>query len=159
MRLCGSAPEHHCYLAVCGGQQVGFVAQAGGINRASLWSGTAASRVDLTPAAASSSLASGVWGSQQVGWANIGGTERASLWDGSAASWVDLGSFLDIRFTNSEARGIWSDGSFTYVVGFGHNGETDRDEAIMWVAPVPAPSGLLALGTGLAIVMQRRGRH
>jgi hypothetical protein len=143
-------------LATYGGQQVGFVAQIGGIDRASLWSGTAASWVDLTPSTASSALVNGIWGGQQVGWASIGGVEHASLWSGSAASWLDLGSFLGDGFTRSEARGIWSDGSYTYVVGVGHNGATDHDEAVMWIAAVPAPSGLFVLAPAMLMARRRR---
>jgi len=62
---------------------------------ACLWTGTAASLVDLAPLG-QDSYAFGVHGGQQVGAAFIGnGTYqsthwRASLWRGTAASWVDL---------------------------------------------------------------------
>jgi hypothetical protein len=66
-----------------------------------LWSGTAASWVDLHPAGATSSEARGVSGSLQAGWANVGGVNHASLWSGTAASWVDL---HPAGATRSEAR-------------------------------------------------------
>jgi hypothetical protein len=76
-------------LGISGSQQVGQ-AFIGGDFRACLWSGTAASWVDLHPAeATSSSEAWATTGSQQVGRAVIG-TWRASVWSGSAASRVDL---------------------------------------------------------------------
>lgn len=84
------------------GQQVGLVV-IGGTERASLWTGSAASWVGLDPASASRSIAYGVSDGQQVGVATIGGMDRASLWTGTAASWVDLspaGTF------NSEALGV-----------------------------------------------------
>ncbi len=62
----------------------------GGSFRASLWSGTAASWVDLNPAGSAMAEAYGVTGPNQVGWALVGGVGRASLWSGTAASWVDL---------------------------------------------------------------------
>jgi hypothetical protein len=86
-------PSSHA-RAVDGVQQVGDV-QVGGspsaqISHASLWSGTAASWVDLHPAGASSSGASAIYGGQQGGSVFFGGAAHASLWSGTAASWVDL---------------------------------------------------------------------
>jgi hypothetical protein len=68
----------------------------GGVKRASLWSGTSGSWVDLHPAGTSQSFAFDVDAGtgNQVGYAYInGGADRfirASLWSGSAQSWVDL---------------------------------------------------------------------
>lgn len=87
---------------VSGGQQVGTSLLAG-VDRASLWSGTADSWVDLSPAGATSSTAFGVSGEQQVGEAWIGGVARASLWSGTAASWMDLSP---AGATSSRAQGI-----------------------------------------------------
>ncbi len=75
--------------SAAGSQQVGS-ATVGGASRASVWSGTAASWIDLTPSTATSSFAEGAGGSQQVGGATISGVGRASLWSGTAASWIDL---------------------------------------------------------------------
>ena len=122
---------------VSGGQQVG-VAYLGTVARASLWTGTAASWVDLTPAGADFSEAQGVDAGQQVGNARFaGGGRRASLWSGTAASWVDLHVFLPAAFGDSEATGISHDGDFTYVVGYGTNSTTGRNEALMWVGMAP----------------------
>ena len=76
-------------FGVSGGQQVGVVG-AGGGGRASLWSGTAASRVDLHPAGFVHSNANGVGGGQQVGSAVVNQHAHAALWGGTAASFVDL---------------------------------------------------------------------
>ena len=79
---------------VSGGQQVGW-ATFGGHGTAALWSGSAASWVDLNPGGpypggSWASCAYGVSGGQQVGWAEIESGRHAALWSGSAASWVDL---------------------------------------------------------------------
>ncbi|MCA9279955.1 MAG: hypothetical protein H6815_12700 [Phycisphaeraceae bacterium] len=76
-------------LAISGGQQVGLVFGGSGVGRAILWSGSAASWIDLSPPGSSWSRAVAVSGGQQVGSATIGNT-RAGLWNGTAASWVDL---------------------------------------------------------------------
>jgi hypothetical protein len=57
--------------------------------RASLWSGTTGSWVDLNPIGSTLSIALAVSGGQQAGYADVG-VRRASLWSGTAASWVDL---------------------------------------------------------------------
>ena len=124
---------------VDGGQQAGS-ASGGGVGRASLWTGTAGSWVDLNPAGLTDSLAFGMHGSQQAGTALVGGYAHASLWSGTAASRVDLHAFLPSGFTQSHARGIWHDAGVTYVVGYGYNSTTARDEALMWVAPTCYPN-------------------
>jgi hypothetical protein len=116
---------------VHGSQQVGF-AKVGGSDQASLWTGTAASWLSLHPAGATESRAYGVYAGKQVGYAVVGGVQRASLWSGTAASWVDLHQFLPAGFSSSEARGIWENPFFIYVVGWGFNTATNRNEALMW---------------------------
>ena len=71
------------------GQQTGTVYFFGTGYRASLWSGTAASWVDLHPGSGDSS-AFAIGAGQQVGQADVAGLTHASLWTGTAASWVDL---------------------------------------------------------------------
>lgn len=75
--------------AVSGGLQVGQTS-IGGQPCASLWSGTAASWIDLNPAGSTSSRAVDVSVGRQVGQAKIAGVDRAALWSGSAASFSDL---------------------------------------------------------------------
>lgn len=53
-------------LSASGSWQVGDVTRTG-VQRASLWTGTAASWIDLSPSGATTSRAEGVSGSQQVG--------------------------------------------------------------------------------------------
>ncbi len=62
----------------------------GGIEHASLWNGTAASRVDLHPMNANGSSASAISGGKQAGYVGGNGATHASLWSGTAASWVNL---------------------------------------------------------------------
>jgi hypothetical protein len=117
-------------------QQVGFAVIAG-VSHASLWTGSAASWVSLNPAGAGGSNASAVDDGWQVGTAIVQGVNHASLWSGSAGSWVDLHAFLPAWFRDSNAMGIWHDGSSTYVVGVGFNTVTGRSEALMWMGPAP----------------------
>lgn len=110
--------------AVGDGQQVGSAN-----NRAALWLGTAASRIDLNPAPWDQSVAAGVAGGQQVGSAtrsvlctakkgqcpNGRRTEiHPFLWSGSAASAVDL-TPLGLGF--GAGRALGTDG--LQQVGFG----------------------------------------
>lgn len=79
--------------SVRGGAQAGVLRDNQGISRASLWTGTAASWVDLHPGVALASGASKTDGTQTVGEVRLftsSTVDRASLWTGSAASWVDL---------------------------------------------------------------------
>jgi hypothetical protein len=46
---------------------------------------------------------------------------------------VDLHALLPAGFSSSVARGIWSDGRTTSIVGYGYNTLTERDEALLWV--------------------------
>jgi len=119
---------------VHGSQQVGF-AKVGGFDHASLWYGTASSWVDLHPAVASSSVAYDVYAGRQVGYAVVGGMAHASFWVGTAYSWVDLHQYLPSVFVSSQASGIWEDSFAIYVVGWGLNKMTKRNEALMWVRP------------------------
>ncbi|XVJ60187.1 MAG: hypothetical protein HEQ23_12635 [Tepidisphaera sp.] len=83
-----AGPTDSQSFSTTGTQQVG-AAFFGREAHASLWSGTAASWVDLHPGGAQS-YAWGASGAQQVGWATVEGWPHASLWSGTAASWVDL---------------------------------------------------------------------
>jgi hypothetical protein len=122
-----------------GGVQVGW-AVVNDIQRASLWSGTAGSWVDLHPPGnLDASIAYATDGTHQVGWL---GTD-ACLWSGSASSWVDLDEFLpDPSHWESRATGVVTNGSTLMVVGYGGNSTTGRTEAILWVRStvVPCPA-------------------
>jgi hypothetical protein len=110
--------------AVGDGQQVGSAN-----NRAALWLGTASSRIDLHPSLWGQSVAAGVAGGRQVGWAtrSVECTTRKGrcsdgqrtethpfMWSGSAASAVDL-TPLGLGFGAGQALG--TDG--VQQVGFG----------------------------------------
>jgi len=131
---------------ISGTQQVGWV-QVGGADRASLWSGTAASWVDLHPTGSTYSEARGTTGTQQVGNAYVGGVTRASLWSGTAGSWEDLSLALPggpSAWGSTSAQGIWSDGSSTFVAGYGENIATNRNEALLWSRPLSTCDGPVA---------------
>jgi hypothetical protein len=86
-------PANSSAFAVDAGQQVGST-DAGGPN-AALWTGSAASWVNLNPPPTlgynHSSVAYGVGEGQQVGYVvAVGGVISAALWTGSAATWVNL---------------------------------------------------------------------
>lgn len=88
-----------------GGQQVGEVFDANGVMHASMWSGTAASWVDLDPAGNGSS-ALGASAGRQVGFLYVDpSTTHASLWSGTAASRVDLNP-TGTEWTASQANAI-----------------------------------------------------
>ncbi len=98
------------------GAQVGATYAPG--EHASLWTGSAASLVDLHPAGASASRAYDVEGLQQAGVVEFGFTSHAAIWYGTAASFVDLhpvgASESEIRATDgaNQAGGI--------DIGLGH---------------------------------------
>lgn len=78
---------------VSNGQQAGYGNVLNSYAHALLWSGSAASAVDLNPAGFTQSFAYGVSGGQQIGWgsgAATGDVAHALLWSGTAASAVDL---------------------------------------------------------------------
>lgn len=97
-------------------------------NHALLWSGSAASAVDLHPAGFFSSYATAVAQSRQVGYGAPTGSEfyHALLWAGSAASVVDL---HPAGFTESRAGGLWQG----YQVGGGWGPGTGNEyHALLW---------------------------
>jgi hypothetical protein len=75
---------------VAGVQQAGYTSLPGLGQRGLLWSGSAASWLDLTPAGATASRVYGVVPGTQVGTARIAGFDHAGIWNGSAGSWTDL---------------------------------------------------------------------
>jgi probable HAF family extracellular repeat protein len=107
---------------VSNNQEVG-AAYAG---HAVLWSGTAASAVDLHPAWATGiSLAQGTDGTRQVGWTSRSGI-HATFWSGTAASAVDL---HPAGYENSQAFGV----SATKQIGYGSFGNVGNNwHALLW---------------------------
>ena len=158
-------------LGICGNQQVGFVGNGrftDTVSHAVLWTGTAASAVDLHPPGPASStgfvttIAAATNGSQQVGYSVPavfgGGKEHALLWSGTADSMVDLHQFLPPGFGSSGALGIDAAGN---VVGWASPAVVNigQDHAILWL-PVPEPGGLaLAALAAPARLTRRRARR
>ncbi len=106
-----------------GTQQVGTLNPLANNPHAALWSGTAASAVDLNPAGYGLSCALGVGGNQQVGWGYPDGSQHALLWTGTAGSAVDL---QPNGFTGSVANGTNGHQQVGYgTVGTGQN-------ALLW---------------------------
>ena len=107
-------------------QQVGS-AQFGSYLHATLWSGTAASAIDLNPAGYDRSEAIGVGGNQQVGEAGKVGPPaftHAFLWTGTAGSGIDLNPA-----GATTSYGVGTDG--VHQAGFASS-DTRPDHAIMW---------------------------
>jgi autotransporter-associated beta strand protein len=120
-------------VATNGTQQVGVDYDTGTGNNlhAMLWTGTAASAVDLNPTnlGMDTSEALGTNGIQQVGFGlNVGSpgtTSHALLWTGTAASAVDLNPS---GFTESSADGT----NGTQQVGVGLYGYGYNAQALLW---------------------------
>src|SRR5205085_10736815 len=117
----------------------------GSAHHAAPWSGTAVSLVDLNPAGAALSVAYGIAGTMQVGYATFSdGRTWAGVWSGTAASWQALpfpeGSFT-LYFPNV-CRSIWSDGTRLCASGYlartGYVATLHNDSAIFWSRPLPA---------------------
>lgn len=147
-----------------GRQQVGCaaftVSMSGAVSHAGYWQGTAESWVDLNPTLASLSTAVGVSNGWQVGYIiDEDNQTRASIWQGTASSWLDLNSLLPSYYTRSMALGVEASGNDVWVVGYAHNSDTNRDEAMLWHQTVPEPSSVLTLFVGiLALARLRRIR-
>lgn len=109
--------------------QVGDASPSSGGNHAMLWTGSAASFVDLHPAGWLMSFGRGTNGTDAVGYVDDGGgTQHAAVWLGSAHTFLDLHSFLGPGFTSSVAYGIDSQGR---ISGAAFNG---RWQAVVWKA-------------------------
>jgi MYXO-CTERM domain-containing protein len=108
-------------LGVSGGQQVGRAYfNYANADHACIWSGTAASCVDLHPFGADGqSQANAISSGHEVGVVQVGTQLHATMWSGSAASWVDLNP---AGSTHSEALAISGDlqGGFAVVGGVTH---------------------------------------
>jgi hypothetical protein len=130
-------------------QQVGIAHFSQGDQHAVLWSGTAASAIDLDPTGTlGSSLAWATNGTHQVGSC---GNFGAMLWAGSAASAVKLQPLLPTGvWTESTAYSIDDAGNVFGVASGTFNGVSGT-YAVRW-SPVPEPSAasLLAIaGVGM----------
>jgi autotransporter-associated beta strand protein len=127
-----------------GNQEVGYGIINGKAN-ALLWTGTAASAVDLNPTssatnASTQSYAEGTNGNQQVGWESNGNVSAATLWYGTAASAVNLNSLLPTRgkWASSTAHTINPMGDIYGTATGTINGITST-YAVEWVPRVLTP--------------------
>jgi hypothetical protein len=94
-----------------------------------LWSGTAASVVDLHPSGFNESTAAAIVGNKQVGEASttVAGVTHAMLWSGTAASAVDLHPTTGFTYTWALAM------SSTTQAGYGGGTATgNKDHALLW---------------------------
>ena len=123
-------------LGARNGQQVGYISNASypygetfsyhALSHAVMWTGTAASAVDLNPAGYTASEALATNGTQQAGWAYSSlpaASQHAALWSATAASFLDLhpAAYSDSRITAL---------TVTQQVGDG------------WVGPMGAPGSV-----------------
>lgn len=87
-----------------------------------LWEGPAPDAVDLHPASAFSSFASGTDGYTQVGYYCVAPRNdlgRACLWHGSDATFVDLHAALPSRYLNSRATAVSGKTVYGWATGEG----------------------------------------
>jgi len=147
-------------LAMSGEQQVGILRvkppEESLQQHAALWSGTAASAIDLHPVGFTTSSAEDTNERQQVGYGvgiASGGKSHALLWNGDNVV-LDLHRFLPADAVGSYAGGIDDDGTVVGSASFA--GGVSR--AVMWV-PVPEPTGCaLVLLPSLFLVRVKRRR-
>lgn len=118
-------------LATAGGRQAGSWSN-GGFVHAALWSGTAASWVDLQPAGTSSSQVLAMGPAVQVGAVN----QRAALWHGTAASYVDLNPIGTIASAVRGTNGVFHVGSVRVGI---------QDHACVWSGESTPPYDLQVL--------------
>jgi hypothetical protein len=144
-----------------GTDQVGAVyAPPSNFPRAGLWRGTAASFVLMDPSQAGGySELLATCGTAQVGYIAPASGVYAGIWFGTADSFLNLGQFLPSGvYDESRATSIATDGVNYYVGGYAENATTLRNEAFLWIGPVPAPGTLSALAGCLFVAARRRRR-
>ncbi len=143
--------------AMAPGQQAGWVRRFDQNSHAALWSGTAASFLDLNPPSAAASFLYGTCGNAQVGNANLPGLgNTAGVWFGTADSFVPLAPFLPPGYFQSTATCIAESNGTFYVGGYATSIATGQDEAFMWVGvPGPGPMTILLLAAPLATRRRR----
>jgi hypothetical protein len=113
-------------------QEVGYAEDASGGLHAMLWTGTAASAIDLNSNQFNSAQAFGVSAGAQVGQAEgvpTGGQYHAIMWQSSPTNYTDLGAVLGSGYIYSSASGI----SGNLVVGFAALASgTNQNHAVVW---------------------------
>ena len=143
-------------MAISGTQQAGHTIDAGATH-AALWSGTAASYINLHPSMAFDSSALSTSGRHQVGWVMYApGVTSAVFWSGTAESVFNPQSVLPSDYDYSEARSIFESGGSIYVAGHAHNLTLGRPEAILWTLVVPEPSVFLLYLSAVGLIAVSR---
>jgi hypothetical protein len=102
-----------------------------------IWSGTAASGVDLDRLGLGVGEATGIAGDYISGWAE-GSGYHALVWSGPSHSALDLHQFVPQTFGNSRAFGVDASGN---VIGEASN--FSGSVAVIWMVPEPALAGFL----------------
>ncbi|HQY87138.1 MAG TPA: hypothetical protein PK402_00675 [Tepidisphaeraceae bacterium] len=123
---------------------------------AALWSGSAASVLDLNPPGAAGSTILGMDDGVQTGHASFGGTTHAGIWTGTAGSFIDLAGYLPAGYSNSRGEAVYADGTgFIQVVGYATHltDSGSRIEAIVWT--IPEPTSVMSLVIVGMIAMRR----
>ncbi len=155
VNLNGSLTESQAY-GTDGHRQVGSgVLNGSQTSHALMWAGTAGSVTDLHPAGYQISVASGIDGERQIGFARrtnapAGVGSHAIFWTGSADSAINLGELLGSEFTESFPTAIIGD----TVYGFARD-TAGQIHAIAWAVPEPAVCGVAVIGL---VVLRRRRR-
>ena len=139
------------------GTDVVGIAGMGGVNHPILWSGSASSYVDLTPAGSYGSSAYSISGSWQVGSFNVSPTglaiNHAALWSGTAASVVDLHPSWAV---SSIAQGV----SSSQQVGLAYvQSDRLRARATLWSGTAASVVDLNPAGSVDSIAYATDGSH
>jgi len=150
-------------VSVSGSEQVGYEYAATDQDHAVLWTGSAASAVDLNPTDLSGinySAAYATNGIDQVGYGYNNATiisGNALLWSGTAGSAVNLQTLLPATGTWFNSYAFWIDpAGNVYGTAQGMNAGADATFAVEW-SPVPEPAtGSMMLVVGAGVLMRRR---
>jgi len=139
------------------GTDVVGIAGMGGVNHPILWSGSASSYVDLSPAGSYGSSAYSISGSWQVGSFNVSPTglaiNHAALWSGTAASVVDLHPSWAV---SSIAQGV----SSSQQVGLAYvQSDRLRARATLWSGTAASVVDLNPAGSVDSIAYATDGSH
>lgn len=147
-------------------RQVGWYVESSSLQKhACVWSGTAASGIDINPVGSLTSAALGIFGSWEDGNTTIfgyasdaRGAPRAGYWTEVGARWVwtDMSIFLPDGFTSSAITDGFVLGNSQIFTGYGFNSITGREEALFWEIPSPGAGVVFVLG---GMVTMRRRRH
>lgn len=139
------SPQYSVGFNTAFNQQVG-ISSLGGFTQATLWTGTAASAVNLNPAGFETSVATGTDGTRQAGtaWNGSGfsAVTHAGMWSGTAASWVDLHPASGALYSSGVAI------SGTQVGGLIRT--TQGDRAVLWNGTAESMVNLHPDGTGIS---------